>query len=54
MVAKIGELEQTFLKVVREWAYLHDLGKVNVPHEILNKVGSLTDEEFEVIRKHLL
>ncbi|MGE3618375.1 MAG: HD-GYP domain-containing protein, partial [Gemmatimonadales bacterium] len=33
-------------------AYLHDLGKVRVPHEILNKPGRLTAEEFAVIQRH--
>jgi putative two-component system response regulator len=33
-------------------AYLHDLGKIRVPHEILNKPGPLTPEEFEVIKAH--
>jgi putative nucleotidyltransferase with HDIG domain len=37
---------------IRIGAYLHDLGKVKVPHEILNKPGKLTDEEFGVIRMH--
>jgi HD-GYP domain-containing protein (c-di-GMP phosphodiesterase class II) len=32
----------------------HDLGKVNVPLEILNKQGKLTDDEFKVIQKHSL
>ncbi|MGA9836104.1 MAG: HD domain-containing phosphohydrolase [Gemmatimonadaceae bacterium] len=31
---------------------LHDLGKVRVPMEILNKPGKLTDEEREVIQSH--
>lgn len=31
---------------------LHDLGKVDVPREILYKPGRLTAEEFEVIKKH--
>ncbi|MDR7871029.1 MAG: HD-GYP domain-containing protein [Tissierellaceae bacterium] len=33
-------------------ALFHDLGKLNVPDEILNKPGRLTDEEFEVIKGH--
>ena len=40
------------LTTIRLGAYLHDVGKVRVPHEILNKPGKLTDEEFEVIKKH--
>lgn len=31
---------------------LHDLGKVEIPKEILNKPGKLTKEEFEIIKKH--
>ncbi len=33
---------------------LHDLGKANVPPEILNKAGKLTDEEFAIIKNHAL
>lgn len=31
---------------------LHDIGKLKIPPEILNKEGKLTDEEFEMIRWH--
>lgn len=33
-------------------ALLHDLGKIGIPEDILNKPGSLTNEEFAEIRKH--
>lgn len=33
-------------------AMLHDLGKVYIPLEILNKPGKLTDEEFEQVKSH--
>ena len=32
--------------------YLHDIGKLFIQPEILNKPGSLTDEEYEVIKTH--
>src|SRR5438270_2932937 len=31
---------------------LHDLGKVNIPQEILNKPGKLTDQERQVMQNH--
>jgi len=31
---------------------LHDLGKLRVPAEIINKPGKLTGEEFEIMKKH--
>lgn len=31
---------------------LHDIGKINIPEEVLKKPGKLTDEEFAVIKKH--
>lgn len=33
-------------------AYLHDIGKVFIPQEILNKPTTLTDEEFEIMKTH--
>lgn len=33
-------------------ALLHDIGKIGVPEEILNKPGKLTDEEFAKIKSH--
>ncbi|MBR2794790.1 MAG: HD domain-containing protein [Solobacterium sp.] len=33
-------------------ALLHDIGKVGIPPEVLNKPGKLTDEEFKIIKSH--
>ncbi len=34
--------------------FLHDLGKCKIPIEILNKPGMLTDEEREIVNRHVL
>ena len=33
-------------------AYLHDVGKLAIPQEILNKPGKLTDEEYAIMKTH--
>lgn len=33
-------------------AHLHDIGKIGVPDAVLNKVEPLTDEEWQLIRRH--
>ncbi len=33
-------------------ALLHDVGKINIPDEILNKPGKLTQEEMDIIKTH--
>jgi putative nucleotidyltransferase with HDIG domain len=35
-------------------ALLHDVGKVRVPNEIINKPGKLTDEERKIIERHTI
>ena len=34
-------------------AMMHDVGKLMVPESILEKPGKLTDEEFEIVKKHI-
>ena len=33
-------------------AYLHDVGKIMIPNEVLQKNGKLTDEEYNIIKTH--
>jgi putative nucleotidyltransferase with HDIG domain len=47
-------LNDNLIRVLGMGALLHDLGKMRVPLEILNKPGKLTAEEFEVMKGHVL
>lgn len=49
---KLG-LEPEKINKIRAFAPLHDIGKILVPNDILNKPGKLTDEEFEIMKKHV-
>jgi HD-GYP domain-containing protein (c-di-GMP phosphodiesterase class II) len=35
-------------------ALLHDVGKIRIPNEIINKPGKLTDEEWELMKQHTI
>jgi putative nucleotidyltransferase with HDIG domain len=51
MACELG-LSQERTERVRLAGMLHDVGKVGVPDSILSKPAGLTDEEFDVIRRH--
>lgn len=46
------ELTVQEVKVMSKAAVLHDIGKVAVPDNILNKPGRFTPEEFEIMKTH--
>lgn len=45
-------LTQDYLNDMTVAAPLHDMGKIHVPDQILNKNGRLTDEEFAIMKTH--
>lgn len=47
-----GTIEQKDINLLVQSAQLHDVGKINIPDHILNKRGRLTDEEFEIMKRH--
>jgi putative nucleotidyltransferase with HDIG domain len=51
-VARALGLDERDQTTIRLGAYLHDLGKVRVPAEILNKPGPLTRSEAEIVQTH--
>lgn len=40
------------LRVLELGTLVHDVGKIGIPDAILTKPGKLTDEEFDIIKKH--
>ena len=51
-IAEALALDPIDIMTVRVGASLHDIGKVRIPPEILNKPGKLTPEEFDIIKQH--
>ncbi len=45
-------LSKGFTEYCVTCAYIHDLGKMFIPQEVLQKNGALTQEEFEIIKTH--
>jgi putative two-component system response regulator len=45
-------LEEESIVALRRGGYLHDLGKIAVPDEILKKGSNLTPAEWEIIKQH--
>ncbi len=52
LLAKKYGMDEKTCELLRLAAPMHDVGKIGVPEAILNKPGKLTDEEFEIIKKH--
>jgi len=46
------DIEQESFQGLRLASLVHDIGKINVPTEILSKPGKLTEPEFQLIRTH--
>lgn len=40
------------IELIRQAAYLHDIGKLSIPELILHKPGKLTEIEYEFVKKH--
>lgn len=40
------------LKTLEYASLLHDIGKIGIPNHILNKPGSLSKEEYDLMKKH--
>ncbi|MFF2481777.1 HD-GYP domain-containing protein [Paenibacillus sp. NPDC058071] len=54
MIGRWLNMDDKQLSTLSLAATLHDVGKVNIPIEILNKPGKLTEEEYELVKKHTI
>ena len=45
-------LTEDKIRLITTASALHDIGKISIPENILNKAGALTPEEFNIIRTH--
>ena len=45
-------LTEADISLISTASALHDIGKINIPEQILNKPGRLTKEEFEIVKTH--
>ena len=52
MIAKRAGFSDTRQDDIYMMGLLHDVGKIGIPITVLNKPGELTEEEFELIKKH--
>jgi len=51
-ISQVLDLSEDRIATIRAAALLHDIGKVGIPDSILNKAGTLTEEEWEQIKAH--
>lgn len=51
-IAKDMELSEKQIEGIRIAGLLHDIGKISVPTDILNKPGRLSEPEFNLIKEH--
>ena len=50
--AKHLDIDKSIIEDLAVGAFLHDVGKIKVPDEILHKPSRLTDEEFTIMKSH--
>jgi putative two-component system response regulator len=53
LIAQAYGLDEGFVRRIRLYASLHDIGKIGVSRDILSKPVKLTTEEFETMKQHV-
>jgi putative nucleotidyltransferase with HDIG domain len=52
VIAKTMGVDNDTLRHIARGAFLHDIGKMGIPDQVLRKPGPLTEDERELMRKH--
>ncbi|MDO4546611.1 MAG: diguanylate cyclase [Clostridia bacterium] len=50
--AGVEKLDPARIEIIANASILHDIGKISIPESLLNKKDPLTNEEYQVIRRH--
>lgn len=53
MLATAAGFNDEQVRMIYSAGLLHDIGKISIPEDILNKKGKLSDEEFRVMQSHV-
>lgn len=54
LIGEFFKMNNKELQSLMKGAFLHDIGKIGIPDKILLKNGKLSDEEFDIMKKHPL
>src|SRR5947207_3049274 len=54
LIAEAMEMSEAEIDEIRLGAVLHDIGKVGIPEQILNKSGPLNPDEWETMKSHVI
>jgi HD-GYP domain-containing protein (c-di-GMP phosphodiesterase class II) len=54
VIAEAMGMDYKTVNLMRVASMMHDVGKLMIPPEILEKPGRLTDEEFEIMKNHVV
>jgi diguanylate cyclase (GGDEF)-like protein/putative nucleotidyltransferase with HDIG domain len=54
LIAEAMEMSEAEIDEIRLGAVLHDIGKVGIPEQILNKSGPLNPDEWETMKSHVV
>jgi len=51
-IATLMKLDENIIENILYTGKIHDIGKIDIPEEILSKPGKLTTEEYDLIKQH--